>query len=171
MTNHLDQQTLSAFRQHRLAGNAVLAAATHIGSCAQCAASAGRDSGELIDALAFAESDHLSEDTLFALIERTLAGEPKRLAELHLETCTICMAEVDDLRSFRDSAMPSAWTETARHENGRRRSRRPLWGGLAAAACLAIVIGATMLRRARPWHWCARRSRRASCRTPRSCAT
>jgi hypothetical protein len=54
---HPDSDTLLAFREHRLAGSAVVDVALHVGECAQCAAVEPSAARMVLEALVFRDAD------------------------------------------------------------------------------------------------------------------
>lgn len=92
---HPDSETLRAFREHRLSGSVVAEVASHIGGCARCAKAEPAAARMAFDALV--EDAHLSDEELDVLVDGR-ADDP-RIAR-HVETCAMCRAEVEDLRSF-----------------------------------------------------------------------
>jgi hypothetical protein len=63
---HPDSETLLAFREHRLAGSAVVDIAHHVGECAQCATVEPSAGKTLLDALRRMEAGHSSQRWLIA---------------------------------------------------------------------------------------------------------
>ena len=66
MERHPDSETLLAFREHRLAGSAVVDVAHHVEGCAQCATVEPSAGKTLLDALRRMEAGHSSQRWLIA---------------------------------------------------------------------------------------------------------
>lgn len=96
--NHLDSDTLLAFREHRLSGVRAAEVAMHVGGCAQCAAAAPSSGKTALEALVVC--NHLSDEELDVLVDGREYEPAYRAAAKHAEACAMCRAELADLRHF-----------------------------------------------------------------------
>jgi len=140
---HLTNDQVDAYWSRRLAPADLLSLDGHIGECQRCRetlmAAAPPASWPTAEELA----GHLEYPRIEEYVKGTASAEARAGVEGHIAQCAICRAEVEDLRRFR--AEYGRHREPARRDAGERpfgiRSRWWLAAGLAAAACVAVVVG------------------------------
>jgi hypothetical protein len=114
LAEHLSQQRIHDFRQHRLAPAELLALDEHLSTCADCRqrleaalpASVPALYTELqteVGALATAHPDFVQ---LAGMVDETLAAATRQFVADHAATCAQCAQALADLRAF--SAAPAA---------------------------------------------------------------
>jgi hypothetical protein len=152
---HLTEQEIDRFCGQQMPPAELLLADQHLAECDACYArlSQVKNLGEkLIGASkAFslpADVRHLTYEELAAVVDNQLSDIDREIAESHLETCSHCVAELDELRGLASelNSLPAKATEISRKPSVRERFlalwqtpafQLPVLIGLAAA-CLAL---------------------------------
>jgi hypothetical protein len=106
---HLSQQIISDFRARRLDGDRLLAVDQHVATCGQChlLVSQGREDSisALYNDLISADpsvDDHLTYETLEALLDNESNDIDREIATVHLSSCSQCTSELETLKEFRE---------------------------------------------------------------------
>jgi anti-sigma factor RsiW len=142
MSEHLTSDDVKRFARGELAPGELARLGGHARACDAC-------TGLLrlqLDAAATlfragTGEQHLDPDSqLFPYVEGRLDAAARERADAHLRACAACRADVEDLRAL-DVA--------SRHASPRRVAG---WGALAAAALLAVIFAAPLLRKVPPRH-------------------
>jgi anti-sigma factor RsiW len=86
---------------------------------------------------------HISQGELDAYVEGRLSGAVLDFVRAHLDACEACRAELEDLRTFKASAVGLSQASSLKRELERRRRQRQLKaaGTAAIAAAVVAVIG------------------------------
>jgi hypothetical protein len=126
MDPHVKVEQINAYQRHELSAAELLAVDDHLAGCAECRALAtGPESGRRLEE-ALTREEHLTYEELEELALTTELPE-------HVQHCEMCMAEVNDLRRFRNSLIQKPVRTPIHMTRG--------WiVGLAAAAVLIIAI-------------------------------
>jgi len=104
MNKHLNRDNLERFSARLLAASELRATWEHLESCATChqlftTVLDERRAGAVFDLERtwsdWVQQQHLTEETLLAYAEHTLAPEATELATAHLQQCAECCAEWD----------------------------------------------------------------------------
>ncbi|HYC90088.1 MAG TPA: zf-HC2 domain-containing protein [Thermoanaerobaculia bacterium] len=131
---HATPEILEQLRARRLPPAEVLAVTRHLATCRECAELAASRVDAVRAARAveaqLAGEPHPEAEILFRLVAGTLDTRARTAVEEHLAGCTSCREDFHDLRSAAASVQPHRWNRW--------------WLFLAAAAALAIVVGATL---------------------------
>src|SRR5258708_22934033 len=152
LAGHLDDETVRRFRGRTLGPEELIAAGRHLQACPECrsrmeskwaSASAVRSRRRQLSHEEGGEGPHLDfESVLIPYVEGTLSQDDRRAAGRHIDGCTVCRREIDDLAGFRNAynanpssapvvAAPPRWSVA-------RRWRTTRW--LAAAAAVAAAV-------------------------------
>ncbi len=166
-TTHLSEDDIVRYRSRRMPPADLLAADAHLALCDAChgrltdwqklnekTAAAAR----AFDEAALGEVTHLSYDELANLVDDELSDIDREIVESHLDLCSQCETELNDLREIR-SRMASPAKEYAPERKQSPRERRvALWqrpafrfsaqaaAALACAALLVILISIPLRR-------------------------
>jgi anti-sigma factor RsiW len=137
---HLSKDALVRLRARSLPPEELLAAVSHLESCAECATRA-EDAVEPSaaaemwrGALDAADEDHLRDERLFDYADGHLSRDARAAAEAHLGHCTTCRDDVADIRALRGKTTRRRWQRYA----------------LAAAAVLLLAAGIAVALRLVP---------------------
>lgn len=109
---HLTEQEISGYAKRTLGVQALLPADDHLKSCLECCMKlqsvlqANRGGKVAVNSLqmeltALDEDLHLSFEQIIAFLEMHLAGTEPAILTNHLSSCANCLAEVEDLRNFK----------------------------------------------------------------------
>jgi TolB-like protein/Flp pilus assembly protein TadD len=166
MTRHPDSETLERFRLGTLPAQELLSTDEHLGRCDACrriVGFSGQPGGAVRRWVEALDDDHLSFDEMSRYVDGLADEDDRPVMTMHLEDCAMCRGEVADL-SVEAAKMRAAtlapgdaarrWREALGDEDPaarahRRKTVRYLWGGLAVAATLTIVIGLAVMRSSR----------------------
>lgn len=154
MSEHLNTHELELFMAHKLAPNEVLRVATHIGACLLCREriSDAERTGVRIETLradlrrdAQAVEPHLDYERLEAYVNETLSVAEREVVGQHLNICSSCAREAQELKSFRaDLTRPhnssNLWPWLS---DSLRMSPRIAW--TTAAVLIAIAVASLLL--------------------------
>lgn len=128
--DHLTPEQIARWNSRSMAAQELLAVSDHVARCEQCtnrlrgARTLEQAAAALQRELSEARSDvHLRGDQLVALVDGSASTELQASAAAHVETCSTCRDELDDLRRFAAE---------------RRSERAPRWRIAAAVAAMAI---------------------------------
>jgi predicted anti-sigma-YlaC factor YlaD len=174
MTEHLSNQLIEGFRRKTIAVADLPAADAHLAACAECRRKLGE--AEALETLtrffrrdAEMVSAHLGFEQIEALFRGGLNSDEKHAVEEHLQDCSSCRTEVEELRAFaaefdaqpierfaprelRDS--PARETKPDWRENLRQWFAGVFffnWQMAAAAAVALLILAATVyFRRSTP---------------------
>lgn len=129
---HIDAETLTAYRARRLEPARILALHDHAGQCGPCSQLLAGDAGA-------EDLAHLSEQEVVEYVAGRLSGDA---LDRHVLKCPECRLAVEDLRAFRQEldAGESKFEAGAQHD-------RKMWWLYAAAAVLLITGGSVLLNR------------------------
>ncbi|MCU1229282.1 MAG: hypothetical protein JWO97_2166 [Acidobacteria bacterium] len=142
---HLDDDRVERLRRRTLVPEELIEASRHIRECAACRArvasnSATIQAGRLLDRELSSDlgvAPHLDFETLLPYVEGTLPDERRADAAAHLDECSMCRAEAEDLREFR---------QVMAARKSRPRARYVAW----AAALATSIATALFLTRPAP---------------------
>jgi len=82
---------------------------------------------------------HISQDELDAYVEGRLSGARLDCVRGHLDACESCRAELEDLRTFKASAVGVSQASSLKRELERRKRQRQLKAAATAAVAAAVV--------------------------------
>jgi Putative zinc-finger len=82
---------------------------------------------------------HISQDELDAYVEGRLSGARLDYVRAHLDACEACRAELEDLRTFKASAVGLSQASSLKRELERRRRQRQLKAAATTALAAAVV--------------------------------
>jgi hypothetical protein len=82
---------------------------------------------------------HISQDELDAYVEGRLSGARLDSVRGHLDGCEECRAELEDLRTFKASAVGVSQASSLKRELERRKRQRQLKAAATAAVAAAVV--------------------------------
>jgi anti-sigma factor RsiW len=82
---------------------------------------------------------HISQDELDAYLEGRLSGARLDYVRAHLDACEACRAELEDLRTFKASAVGLSQASSLKRELERRQRQRQLKAAATAAIAAAVV--------------------------------
>jgi len=137
VTRHLSKIELESYRRRKLNPEDLLAADDHLAVCADCRGQLEADSG-ISDRLRFLQSSlrpvHLSDAELDAFVKGRLEDP---IARAHLEACSQCRGEAEDLRAFVLGATTPA-------------PKRVPWRAIASVAALVIAVVGSVVVLKRP---------------------
>ena len=134
---HLSEQQLSGYANRTLSGSDVLAADDHLTECLTCCkslrsvlqANTGGSwavNSTTLELTTQSEDFHLSFEQISAFVELQLDAVDREIITSHLAFCPNCLAEIDDLRVFKQvlakqinfqptpAPVPRAWWEKMR---------------------------------------------------------
>ncbi len=154
MSEHLNTHELELFMAHKLAPNEVLRVATHIGACLWCREriSQAEKTGVRIETLradlrrdAQAVEPHLDYERLEAYVNETLSVAEREVVGQHLNICSSCAREAQELKSFREDLThphnsSNLWPWL---RDSLRMSPRIAW--TSAALLIAIALASLLL--------------------------
>jgi hypothetical protein len=109
--DHLSEQFIDQHRERKLSPTQLLALDEHLAKCDQCHllwAKGNADGNESATALyedllsSYSADDHLSYEALEALVDNESSDVDREIAEVHLEACPRCTAELVALEELRD---------------------------------------------------------------------
>ena len=128
---HLSDTELRNFKASALAPDELLRADDHLSTCADCRARAValNQAASYVNHLSALVSEpeiHLSDDELQLFVQGLMEPAAQEAARHHLENCSTCAGQVDDLRN---------WIKPATVSRSRLR-----WLTLAAAIMAAVLI-------------------------------
>ena len=148
---HLTEEELRQYQTRSMSPAGLLAADDHLAECGDCRKSLslmGKDSAEGSALLRCLTGEgplamrHLSHDELVAYAEEAWSNADQQWVLGHLEACTDCREDAEDLKSFRaELAKPGPSALKTAPERSRSFWTIPLWAGAAAAVLLAIFLG------------------------------
>ena len=155
---HLTQQQLGDYSQHRLTAAELLAVGDHLTDCKICRGSLERTiTGDVAffgihsDTLGEESTAHLTPEQTADFVDKNLSGEALQMVEDHLSNCESCVYAVADLREFRNEIAPSldrdyrpaAAVVPPRTETSRGRAFWKLFPipAFGAAALLILLFG------------------------------
>jgi hypothetical protein len=137
VTPHLSKIELESYRRRKLSPEDLLAADDHLAVCADCRGQLEADSG-ISDRLRFLQRSlrpvHLSDAELDVFVKGRLEDP---IAREHLEACSQCRGEAEDLRAFVLGATTPA-------------PKRLPWRAVAAIAALVIAVVGSVVVLKRP---------------------
>ena len=143
MSDHLSAQTVDQYRRRVMSPADLLAAGDHLANCDDCRrlASEALPMDSIVSSLHVqlqsgvtgAESEHLSYEQLAALVDNEVDVTDRVALEGHLESCSLCAAEVKDLTAFRSEthAAPVKTLEPA--------TRPSLWKKISASLPVPVA--------------------------------
>jgi cell division protein FtsB len=113
LTQHLSDEEINGYRQHKLSGQQLLKADLHITNCEDCrnrlhelsavsTSSFVRNLREEFRQSARLEEDHIPYEQLESLVDAKLDPVNLEIVQSHLEVCGQCRNEADELRNFRE---------------------------------------------------------------------
>lgn len=167
MSDHLSSENLEDYRRSALPPVELLAVDDHLAACEQCRARlADAARGRLLPGPALDAAwqtlrlqlhpgaeriEHLSYNQLAAHVDEQLGGAERQAVEIHLESCEMCAAELQDLRAFSHevAALPSPEPSPANPAPGVSSPNwwwqfkdllTARWPVLAGASALLLVI-------------------------------
>jgi hypothetical protein len=82
---------------------------------------------------------HISQDEFDAYVEGRLSGARLDHVRAHLDACEACRAELEDLRTFKASAVGLSQASSLKRELERRKRQRQLKAAATAAIAAAVV--------------------------------
>ena len=156
MSVHLTDKEIRKYHEHSLTAQRVLTADLHLNECEECAkklhelsvlsitkriSNLRRDfheTGRL-------EHDHISYEELEALTDGKLDDVEREIVQSHIELCSQCRKEAEDLRNFRSSFIQEAGQDTGRVIPWHRNAIGIVLRMAGAAAMIAIVVWAATL--------------------------
>lgn len=162
MNAHLSIQQIENFRARSLDLPELTLAAEHISDCEMCHAlflqTAKRDrvavpAGIDFSAESWFKDAHLEYEELIGLVENTLRGKDREIANLHLSICKFCREDLDSLRSFVKQVEHDLEAQPQREkQSGWRWWPWPAldWRWSSAAALTAIAIALVVIFWKRP---------------------
>ena len=164
---HLSEEDIVRYRSRRMPPADLLAADAHLSLCDAChgrvidwsklnekEAAASR----AFDPAARSEVTHLTYDQLAGLLDDELGEIDREIAESHLDLCSLCATELNELRDFRSTMTSPAKEYEREKKQSSKKSRVALWqrpvfqfsvqasAALACAALLVILISIPMRR-------------------------
>jgi hypothetical protein len=147
---HPSDDDLAAHAQRRLPPAALLAVDAHLRACASCRARLPRTGASARRLLSAESITHLDDDVAASLVDGTLDGVDREIADAHLEDCAICRAEVASLRGAAGELRPAHTYAPARRLAAGSHVSSFAWLAAAAAVVLVAVFGSRSLRPAPP---------------------
>ena len=109
MSGHISEKLIEGFKQRRLSSAELLAADDHLAVCEMCRNRVEREDEQTSFAFLRAgfrteagrQPQHLPFEVLAAFVDDDAGELEREIAQSHLELCTACADEVEDLRRFR----------------------------------------------------------------------
>lgn len=175
MTEHLTEQMMENYRTRRMPVTELPAASDHLAGCAECRQRLGQS--QAVDTLVnyfqtnfavdAAEDVHLSYEQITDYLDGKLAVAERQAVDAHLQSCPLCLDEMQELRAF-DTQMaaypekvyaPSApaplsqrvlaWAGFERFQNLTRAIAAIFsWRIVGALAVILLAVAVTLLWRA-----------------------
>jgi hypothetical protein len=145
MSEHLSREEIDNYIARKLAPTELLRVDGHLAACSECMNKLNpRTSLETVREQIFAAEaeSHLSFETMSQLVDGRLNEIEREIADLHMQNCGKCFADVEELRTVREALktdLAEAKTVAA-GKTGRKPSFSP-WAWLIPAAAI-VVIGA-----------------------------
>jgi hypothetical protein len=149
--DHLSEQIIDQHHQRKLSSEQLLAVDEHLQQCAQCHRlwsmkkanvneQAAALQGQLFGSQVFADQ-HLTYESLEALVDNAASEVDREIAQVHLEDCSQCAAELSALEELRDQKTPIISQE---QPTTRSLFSWAGWPKLAFAAAAGVLLAAIL---------------------------
>ncbi len=139
---HLDNEHFKGYQFRTLAPAELLAADAHIAECERCRNRLLAATVPDLPGLRAQFTEHLDYDQIVECSE----GRGSEALEQHLAECQLCRAEVKDLMDFRGELGSFSRSKVVAMPAPVKKSRLPLWMGIAAGTVLAAGLSYWSLR-------------------------
>jgi anti-sigma factor RsiW len=158
---HLTEEQCFAYAHRTLSPAELLSVDDHLAVCAACChqlssvLQANRGENEAVNSIAWeltaaTEEFHLSFAFLTAYVDQQLGAEEQEQVYSHLEVCSACRAEIEDLQAFKQTfpqprAVPPPPVVTTGWRAAWQTLRPRAWWAWPAAAAVGVALLAFML--------------------------